>query len=128
MIEMMDSMLDCYQEADWVAWSIDKPAECWEFRSWLRDLVPTPLPAEGSCREIARISRAARRAQFRQKIADGLRVVNSAKAAGFPIKGVTIAGVTLELGSPEPAKIGAGEPPRVALFKARTTPKQKVVL
>lgn len=46
MIEMMDLMLDCYQEADWVVWSIDKPAECWEFRSWLRDLAPTPLPAD----------------------------------------------------------------------------------
>jgi hypothetical protein len=45
MIEIMDSMLDCYQEADWVVWSIDKPAECWEFRSWLRDLAPMPLPA-----------------------------------------------------------------------------------
>jgi hypothetical protein len=46
MIEMMDSMLDCYQEADWVVWSIDKPAESWEFRSWLRDLAPIPLPAD----------------------------------------------------------------------------------
>jgi len=46
MIEMMDSMLDCYQEADWVVWSIDKPAECWEFRSWLRDRAPMPLPAD----------------------------------------------------------------------------------
>jgi hypothetical protein len=83
---------------------------------------------EGYCREMARISRAARRAQFRQEIADGLRVVEAAKAAGFPIKGATIAGVTLELGSPEPAKIGADERPRAALFKTRTNPKMKVVL
>ena len=83
---------------------------------------------EGYCRALDRINRAKRRAQFRQEIADGLRVVEAAKAAGFRIKGAIIAGVPLELGSPEPAKSAAEEPPRVALFKTRANPKTRVVL
>jgi hypothetical protein len=82
---------------------------------------------EGYCRAMSRISRAAQRAQFRQEIVDGLRVVEAAKAAGFSIKGATIAGVTLELGSPELTRIRADES-RVALFRTRTTPKTRVVL
>jgi hypothetical protein len=83
---------------------------------------------EGYCRDVARIKRAERRAQFRREIVDGLRVVGAAKAAGFPVKGVKIAGVTLELGSPEPIRISANESPGVSLFRTRTTPKAKVVL
>jgi Helix-turn-helix domain len=34
--------------SDWAVWSVDKPWECWEFQRWLRDLAPTPLPADPS--------------------------------------------------------------------------------
>ena len=51
-------------------------------------------------RELGRLKRAERRARMRQEIADGLRVVEAAKAAGLPIKAATIAGVALELGPP----------------------------
>jgi hypothetical protein len=80
---------------------------------------------ERYCRAVDRLNRAKRRAQFRQEVADGLRVVEAAKAAGLPVKGATIAGVTLELGAPAPA---AGEPPPAALLRTRANPKQKVVL
>jgi len=83
---------------------------------------------KGYCREMARISRAAQRAQFRQEIADALRVIAAAKAAGLPIKGVTIAGVPLELGAPQLASATAEESPSVALFRTRANPKQRVVL
>ena len=82
---------------------------------------------EGYCRAVDRLNRAKRRAQFREELADGLRVVAAAKAAGFQVKGATIAGFELQLGAPEPAK-AAEDPPRVALFQTRTNPKQKVVL
>jgi hypothetical protein len=83
--------------------------------------------AERYFREADRRNRANRRTQFRQQIADGLRVIAAAKAAGFQVKGAIIAGFELQLGAPEPAK-AAEDPPRVALFQTRTNPKQKVVL
>jgi hypothetical protein len=58
---------------------------------------------KGYCRAVDRLNRAKRRAQFRQELADGQRVLEAAKAAGLPIRGATIAGVTLELGAPGPA-------------------------
>jgi hypothetical protein len=42
---------------------------------------------EKYCREVDRLNRAQQRARFRQEIADGLRVIAAAKAAGLPIKG-----------------------------------------
>ena len=82
---------------------------------------------EGYCRAVDRLNRAERRAQFPQELADGLRVIAAAKAAGLQVKSATIAGFELRLGAPEPAK-AAEDPPRVALFQTRTNPKQKVVL
>jgi len=58
---------------------------------------------ERCCRDLDRIKRAERRARIRQEIAEGLRVVEAAKAAGLPVRGATIAGVALELGAPGPA-------------------------
>jgi hypothetical protein len=81
---------------------------------------------EGYCREMARISRAARRAQFREELADGLRVVAAAKAAGLSIRAATIAGVSLEIGAPSERQISAVDPPRVDVL--RINPKRKVVL
>jgi hypothetical protein len=82
---------------------------------------------ERYCREHERIKRAERRARFRQEVADALRVVEAAKAAGLPLRGVTIAGVAVELGAPA-ASAPAEEPPPAALFRTRANPKQKVVL
>jgi hypothetical protein len=78
-------------------------------------------------RDLDRIKRAERRARIRQEIAEGLRVVEAAKAAGLPVRGATIAGVALELGAPA-ASAPADEPPPIALFRTRANPKQKVVL
>ena len=52
---------------------------------------------EGYCRAVDRLNRAERRARFRQELADGLRVIAAAKAAGFQVKGATIAGLTCSL-------------------------------
>jgi len=38
----MDDLLP----SDWPVWSIDKPAECWEFYLWLHSLAPTALPTD----------------------------------------------------------------------------------
>jgi hypothetical protein len=62
---------------------------------------------EACCRELDRLARAKRRAQFRQEVADGLRVVEAAKAAGLPVRAATIAGVALELGPPDAGTEGA---------------------
>jgi hypothetical protein len=81
---------------------------------------------EKYCREVDRLNRAQQRARFRQEIADGLRVIAAAKAAGLPIKGAVIAGVALEIGAA--ASAPAEEPAPLALFRTLANPKQKVVL
>jgi hypothetical protein len=83
---------------------------------------------ERYCRAADRRSHAKRRAQFRQELADGLRVIAAAKAAGLLIKAATIAGVSLELGAPATSAPAAEEPPPVALFRTRPNPKTRVVL
>jgi uncharacterized protein YgbK (DUF1537 family) len=82
---------------------------------------------ERYCRAVDRLNRAERRARFRQELADGLRVIAAAKAAGFQVKGATIAGVALELGATA-ASATAEQLPSVALFRTRANPKQKVML
>jgi hypothetical protein len=81
---------------------------------------------EGYCRAVDRLNRAKRRAQFREELADGLRVVAAAKAAGLSIRAATIAGVSLEIGAPSERQISAVDPPRVDVL--RINPKRKVVL
>jgi hypothetical protein len=81
---------------------------------------------EGYCRAVDRLNRAERRAQFRQEIADGLRVIAAVKAAGLSIKAATIAGVSLEIGAPSERQTSAVDPPRVDVL--RINPKRKVVL
>jgi methylphosphotriester-DNA--protein-cysteine methyltransferase len=65
-------------------------------------------------RAMDRISQAQRRKWLRQQIADALRVATAAKAAGFPVRSWTIAGVRYEL----------GEPPKAALDKTIDTPDE----
>jgi Flp pilus assembly protein TadB len=81
---------------------------------------------EGYCRAVDRLNRAKRRAQFRKELADGLRVIAAAKAAGLSIKAATIAGVSLEIGAPFEREISAEDPRRVEVL--RINPKRKVVL
>lgn len=81
---------------------------------------------EGYCRAVDRLNRAKRRAQFREELADGLRVVAAAKAAGLSIRAATIAGVNLEIGAPSERQISAVDPPGVDVL--RINPKRKVVL
>jgi phage terminase Nu1 subunit (DNA packaging protein) len=81
---------------------------------------------EGYCCAVDRLNRAKQRAQFRQEIADGLRVVAAAKAAGLSITAATIAGVSLGIGAPSERQISAVDPPRVDVL--RINPKRKVVL
>jgi hypothetical protein len=81
---------------------------------------------EGYCRAVDRLNRAERRTQFRQELADGLRVVAAAKAAGLSIRAATIAGVSLEIGAPSERQISAVDPSRVDVL--RINPKRKVVL
>jgi Flp pilus assembly protein TadB len=80
---------------------------------------------EGYCRAVDRLNRAERRARFRQELADGLRVIAAAKAAGLPIKAATIAGVNLEIGAPFEREISAEDPRRVEAL--RINPKLKVM-
>ena len=81
---------------------------------------------EGYCRAVDRLNRAERRARFREELADGLRVVTAAKAAGLSIRAATIAGVSLEIGAPSERQISAEDQPRVDVL--RINQKRKVVL
>jgi hypothetical protein len=83
---------------------------------------------EACCRAIARIESAAERRRFAEGVRKGLAVVRAAKRAGLKVCAVSIEGVDLRIGEPEPAEPAAESQDSPALFRARAIPKTKVVL
>jgi hypothetical protein len=94
---------------DWAAWSIDKPAECWEFRGWLRDLAPTPLPAESLPPPLSADPPPVKRR--RHKVVTLAGALKQAERAGQLVSAAEIYPdhVILKLGRPDAPGAAAGE-------------------
>ena len=92
--------------SDWIVWSIDKPADCWEFHRWLRDLAPTPLP-DPPLPLLPAIPSPVRRRRHKVTLDAALRQADQAKRQ---VRGAEIYSdhVTLQFGEPD-APAGAGE-------------------
>jgi hypothetical protein len=91
--------------SDWIAWSIDKPTECWEFHRWLRDLASTADPPPPL---LPAVPSPAKRRRRKVTLAAALRQADQAKR---PVRGVEVYPdhVTLQFGEPY-ALAGGAEP------------------